>query len=68
MGQLPLLDSTVGIQLLDGADPDQVVREVQGVDVVLGCHPADVDQIGILTRVDPDPVEVLVDQLQGFRI
>ena len=62
------MDTTVGIKLLDGADPDQVVSEVHRVDVVLGRHPTDVDQVRVLTRINPDSIKVFVDQFKRFRI
>ena len=65
---IPFLYSSIRIQLLDGADPDQIVGEIIGVNVVLGSHPSNVHQIGVLTGVNPDSVEVLIYQLQSLGI
>merc|ERR1719458_245850 len=57
-------DSSVVVKTLDGARSDAVLTEVVRVQVVLGCHPAYVGAVQVLSREDPDAVEVLVDQLQ----
>lgn len=42
--------------------------EVLGVEVILGCNPADVNMRRVLAREYPDTIEILVYKLQTFGV
>ena len=55
----PLVYPSVRVQLLNCDRPDHVLGEVARVDVVLGVHPADVHQVGVLQRIEMESKHVV---------